>query len=261
MAGIDLLQLASREYILGGVTQDDLVSFISDQIKDPFNSGDTNYFKKLAKVVESKDELDELCSAFFTQIQDVYTGLEIDVSEYEQRLKPLFSAIYKFFVKNSSKVMYLFIREFIFNNKNRKALVTEFTSSKVATYPKEQYGKKEFYILITKLHQIVDEIFEDNISLEKFIKYVTRNSCPVYVDQISDAIAAGLVIDRGVVAEMYKLYKKSDNFRAEMNRLEMDISETFIVPYLEENGLMGVRIPPSEEITPELEEEDDEDDD
>lgn len=260
MEGINLLQLASREYILGNTSQDDLVSFITDQIKDPFNSGDTNYFKKLVKMVQNKDELDDLCQDFFTQIQDVYPGLEIDVADYEQRLKPLFSAVYKFFVKNASVVMYLFIREFIFNNKNRKALVTEFTSSKLATYPKEQYGKKEYYILMTKLHQIVDEIFEDNISLEKFIKYITRSNSPVYIDQVAEALAAGRIIDRGVVSEMYKLYKQSDSFRSEMNRLEMDISTTFILPYLEENGLMSVRIPPSEEIVPELEEEDDDDD-
>jgi len=261
MAGIDLLQLASREYILGNTSQDDLVSFIGDQIKDPFNSGDTNYFKKLVKKVSSKDELDELCSQFFTQIQDVYPGLEIDLSEYEQRLSPLFSAVYKFFVKNAPTVMYLFIREFIFNNKNRKALVAEFTSSKLATYPKEQYGKKEYYILMTKLHQIVDEIFEDNITLEKFIKYVTRSKSPVYVDLVSEALSRGLIVDGGVVSEMYKLYKKSDGFRAQMNRLEMDINETFIIPYLEENGMMDVRIPPSEDIVPELDEEDDDDGD
>ncbi|MCM1295220.1 MAG: hypothetical protein NC311_06735 [Muribaculaceae bacterium] len=261
MAGIDLLQLASREYILGNTTQDDLVSFISDQIKDPFNSGDTNYFKKLVKKVATKDELDELCSQFFTQVQDVYPGLEIDLSEYEQRLSPLFSAVYKFFVKNASTVMYLFIREFIFNNKNRKALVAEFTSSKLATYPKEQYGKKEYYILMTKLHQIVDEIFEDNITLEKLIKYVTRNKCKVCVDQVSEALSRGYIVDNGVVAEMYKLFKKSDGFRAQMNRLEMDINETFILPYLEENGMMGVRIPPSEDIVPEIEDDEEDDDD
>lgn len=260
MAGINLLQLASREYILGNTTQEDLVSFITDQIKDPFNSGDTNYFKKLVKMVKSKDELDELCQEFFTQIQDVYPGLEIDVTDYDQRLKSMFSAVYKFFVKNAPTVMYLFIREFIFNNKNRKALVAEFTSSKLATYPKEQYGKKEYYILMTRLPQIVDEIFEDNISLEKFIKYATRGKSPVYVDQVAEAVADGRLVDKGVVPEMYKLYKKSDAFRSQMNRLEMDISTTFILPYLKENGMMDVRIPPSEEIVPELEEEDDDDD-
>lgn len=262
MAGIDLLQLASREHILGNTTQDDLVAFISDQIKDPFNSGDVNYFKKLAKRMDDrKDELDELCTDFFTQIQDVYPGLVINVADYEQRLKNLFSAVYKFFVKNAPTVMYLFIREFILNNKNRKALVAEFSSSKNAVYPKEQYGKKEYYILMTKLGQIVDEIFEDRIDLAKFIKFVSRSSSAVYVDQVAEALESGLIVDKGCVADMYKMFKKNDDFRAQMNRLEMDIQESLILPYLEENGMLDVRVPPSEEIVPELEDDEEEEDD
>lgn len=261
MGGIDLLQLTSREFILGNSSTEELITFIENQIKDPFNSGDTNYFRKLSRRVSSQDELDDHCTSFFTQIQDRYPGLEIDVSDYDQHLKPLFTAIYKFFIKNVSTMMYLFIREFIFNNKNRKVLVSEFTSSKLATYPKEQYGKKEYYILVTKLHQIVDEIFEDNISLKKLIEYVGKSSDTMYLATVEKALGDGLLVDNGVVADMYKLYRKCDSYRSDMNRLEMDISHTFIIPYLEENGMMDVRIPPTEEIVPELDDEEEDDDD
>ena len=54
------------------------------------------------------------------------------------------------------------------------------------------------------------------------------------------------------------MFKKNDNFRAQMNRLEMDIQESLILPYLEENGMLEVRVPPSEEIVPELEDDEEE---
>jgi len=261
MAGIDLLQMLSREFILGNTSTEELESFIENQIKDPFNSGGTNYFRKFAKSVDTQDELDEYCAKFFTQIQDRYPGLDIDLSDYEQHLQPLFTAVYKFFIKNVSKIMYIFIKEFIFNNKNRKTLTAEFTSSKLSTYPKEQYGKKEYYILVTKLHQIVDEIFEDTISLKKFVRYVMKSNDTVYLTALSDAIDAGLVVDNGVVSDMYKLYKESDSFRGDMNRLEMSISESFILPYLEENGMLDVRIPVTTDIETELDDDDDDESD
>lgn len=261
MSGIDILQLTSREFILGKTSPDELVSFIEDQIKSPFDSGGTNYFHKLCRKLSSDDELDDICAKFITQIQDRYPGLEIDLNDYDQHLSPIFNAIYKFFVKNVSTVMYLFIREFLFNNKNRKGLVSEFNTSKVATYPKEQYGKKEYYILVTKLRQIIDEIFEGDVSLKKFIEYVKRHDDPMYVTTVEKALEDGIVIDSGVVADMYKLYKKSDGFRGDINRLEMDINATFILPYLEENGMMSVRIPPTEELVPELPDDEDGEDD
>lgn len=246
----ELLWRASRDAILDNTTREEQIEFVKDQIKDPYSSGDGNYMKKLAKMIPNQDELDEVCSNLFTDIQDVFSGLEIDVSEYEQHLFPIAMAIYKFFIKNASKLMYIFIREFLYNNKNRKVLVSEFTTSKMPNYPKEQYGKKEFYILITKLHAIVDEIFEgDDIRLKKFVEYVEKSTTtPVYLEQIKDALSVGILVDKGVVSDMYHMYKKSDSYQKDMSRLEMDITQTFIIPYLEENGLMDIRTPPVEEI-------------
>lgn len=257
----DIVRLANRDFILGNTTVEEQVSFIKDQICDPFESGDTNYFNKLADMVTDKDELDDYCEEFFTAIQDVYPGLWIETSEYNQHLGRLFKAVYKFFIKNVGKLMYVFIKEFIFNNKNRKGLIAEFSNVKIPNYPKEQYGKKEFYILIIKLSAIVDEIFDDGVKLKKFIEYIEKSDkSPVYVDQISEALEVGLVVDNGVVSDMYKLFKKSDGYRSAMNKLEMEITKTFIIPYLEENGMMSVRIPPTEEIPDDLDDEEDESD-
>ena len=154
--------------------------------------------------------------------------------------------------------MYLFIREFIFNNKNRRVLTDSYNTSAIATYPKEQYGKKEFYILIIKLPQIVDDIFEDGVKLIKFIRTIGEShKAPIYLGSLRKAIDDGYLIDKGVISDMYKQFKESDEFRGQMNKLEMDIFESLIVPYLEDNGLMAVRHPMVEDPP---EEDDDEED-
>lgn len=254
----DILMYANRQAILDSTTPEEQVTYIEEQIADPFNSGDANYFKQLVKMVPNPDDLDELCAKFCTEIQNVYPGLTLDFSEYEKHLSKIFGAIYKFFVKNVRKMMYIFIREYIFNNKNRRGLTDCFNTSKIATYPKEQYGKKEFYILISKLPKVIDEIFTDGITLEEFISYVERGSdSPAFLGQVRDAMDGGWIIDNDVVSDMYRLFRKSDDYRGRLNKLEMDIHQFLILPYLEENGLLAVRLP-----TPvEIEEEEDIDDD
>lgn len=256
----EAMRAATRDYILGNTTVSEQRSFIEEQIKDPFDSGDNDYFRKLKKMVEDKDELDEICVDIFGRIQDRYPGLRIDTSDYDQHLSGLCSAVYKFFVRNVDRLMYLFIKEFIFTNKNRRALVDEFSNVKIPSYPKDQYGTKEFYILIVKLNAIIDEIFDNGVKLKEFIKYVSKSSkCPVYVDHIKDAIEQGILSDSGVVDDMYKLYKRSDLFRGHINKLEMAITSDLIVPYMKETGTLDVRLPTIEE--PEEENNDEEDDD
>ena len=257
----ELLRFASRDYILGNTTVEEQAAFIEDQIQDPFNSGGNNYFKKLSKMVSSKDEMDELCKRFFTLIQDVYPNLTIDIDDYNQRLEPLFSAVYKVFVKNVNKLMYIFIRQFIYNNKNRKGLIAEFSGTKISTYPKEQFGNKNYYILITKLDQIVDAIFQDGVKLKKFLEYVEKGGVGVYVDYIQSAMDAGLIIDDGVVSDMFSLYKESDSFRSDLNTLEMEITQTFIIPYLKDNGMETVWLPQTEIISQDEDEDEDNEDD
>lgn len=257
----DILRLASQDYILGNTTLPEQTAFIQDQIAKPFDSGDMNYLKRLRRTITDADEMDELCQKLLVNIQDVYPNLKIDVSEYEQRLYPFFKDVYKFFVRKASRLMYIFIREYIFTPKNRKGLVDEFSNIKLPAYPKEQYGKREFYILVTKIEQIVENIFEDDIKLSKFIRYIKRsNDCPIWIDEIDSYIERGYITDNGVVDDMFKLFKDSDAYKPMLNKLEMDIHRSIILPYMKENGMMDVRIPPVEDEEP-LDEDDEEDED
>ena len=255
----DLLKIATRDYMLGNTTREEQIQFIEDQIKDPFESGDSNYLKKLKKMIPSQDEMDEICQRLFVQIQDIYPHLKVDLGDYDQHYYPIFDASYKFFITKISKIMYIFIREFLFNNKNRKVLVDEFSSMKLPNYPKEQYGKKEFYILVTKLPDIIDEIFEDNIKLKKFISYVEKsNESPLYIDILKQAMDDGIIVDNGVVKDVYKLFKGSNSYNAMLNKLEMDITHSLILPYMEENGMIEIRIPKVEDLEEDISDEDEE---
>ncbi|MCM1531894.1 MAG: hypothetical protein NC114_06440 [Ruminococcus flavefaciens] len=257
---IDILQLANKMTVLGGATLDEQLTFLEEQIQKPFTSNNSNYFKEIKRLVSSKDELDEHCATCITQIQDVYPGLTIDLSEYDKHLAGFFMNLYKFFVKDAQKLMYLFIKEFIFNNKNRKGLVDPYNTAAVVNYPKEQYGKKEFYLLIIKLPKILDDIFDDGVKLKKFIEYISRSEdAPVYLDYIRERMDDGYIIDKGVVADMYAMFKKSELYRSQLNKLEIDIYNSLILPYMEANGLMDVRIPAAEDIPEETDEEDDDD--
>lgn len=251
----DIATIANRDFILGNTTVDEQVEFISDQIKAPFDAGDSNYFKKLRTMVKA-DKLDDICIDLFNEIEDVYPNLQIDVSDMDERLADNFSAVYKFFVRNIHKLVYTFLREYIFSAKNRKNLTAEYINSKLPTYPKEQYGKKEFYILITKLPAIVKDIFTDDIRLEKFIDTIERSgSSPMYFKTIRKMLDKGILIDHGVVRDIFDLFKHSDHYDSTLNKLQMKITENLINPYLEENGLTELRLPQIE-----VDEDDDDED-
>lgn len=255
----DLMNLANRDLILGNTTVDEQVEFILDQIKQPFDSGSTNYFKKLKRMVTNQDQMDQICTKLFAEVENVYPNMMIDVSNTEEHYAQYFGPVYKFFVKNIKKLMYVFLREYIFNNKNRKGLIMDFMSTKISSYPKEQYGKKEFYILITKLSSIVRSIADDDIRLEKFIDYIDRSDdALLYLDEIRSMLDKGIIYDHGIVADMFDLLDQSDARPGIMNKLEMTITKTLIMPYLEENGLVELRR--SGITDPEPEEEDVEDD-
>lgn len=257
----NLLQLANKLSVLGGATLEEQIMFLQDQIKKPFTSNDSNYFKEIKDQVSDKDTLDEICSSFITQILDVYPNLTIDLSDYEKHLTGFFSNVYKFFIRDARKMMYLFIREYVFNNKNRKGLTDPYNTSAVVNYPKEQYGKKEFYLLVIKLPRIIDDIFSDGVKLKKFIEYISRSDdAPVYLDYIRERMLEGYIVDNGVVYDMYRMFKASDLYRSEINKLETDIYRSLIIPYMEANGLMGVRIPEVEDIPEEPTDEEDDTD-
>lgn len=239
----DLLAMANRDFILGNTTVDEQVDFISDQIKHPFDGGDSNYFKKLRTMVKP-DKLDEICQDLFAEIEDVYPDLQIDISDMDEHLADSFSAVYKFFVRNIQKLIYVFLREYIASAKNRKILTADYINSKLPNYPKEQYGKKEFYILINKLPAIVHDIFDDDIRLEKFIDTIERSgTSPMYFKTIRELLDRGILVDHGVVGNIYDRFKKSDQHDPVICKLQMKITETLINPYLEENGLTELRLP------------------
>lgn len=239
----DIANIANRDFILGNTTVDEQVDFISDQIKHPFDSGDSNYFKKLRTMVKA-DKLDRICISLFAEIENVYPNLQLDISDTDERLADSFSAVYKFFIRNIQKHVYTFLREYIYSAKNRKVLTADFINSKLPNYPKEQYGKKEFYILITKLPAIVKDIFNDDIRLEKFIDTIERSgTSPMYFKVIRELLDRGIIVDHGVVGDIYDQFKKSDHYDATLCKLQMKITENLINPYLEENGLTELRLP------------------
>lgn len=255
----ELLSMARREYVLGNTLVDENISFIEDQISDPFGSGSSDFFRKI-RTETSKDRLDEICMRLFDKVEDVFTGLEFDFSECDQHLGQMFRAVYKFLVCNAAKNMKVFIREYLYSNKNRKVLLADHLNTKLPTYPKEQYGKKEYYILITKLPVIAKQIFEEDITMEDFLSYLERaGDTPVYFEVLHKMLDKGYMIDKGVINEMFKMFKKSDKFDQVMCKLQMAITRDMINPYLEENGLMSLKTPPVEDPEPEEDEEDDSD--
>lgn len=261
---MDLINIANRDAMLGNTTVEEQIELIQEQIDKPFDSGNTNFFKRLKKQVTNPDTMDEICANLFERIENVYPNLVFDFSEYDQHYASAFNASYKFFVKNVNRLMYLFLREYIFNNKNRKNLILDFMSTKIPSYPKEQYGKKEFYILITKLSPIVRSIADDNIRLEKFIDYIDRSEdSPLYVGEVKDLLDKGVICDHGIVADMFDLFDESDVRPGTINKLEMAITKSLIIPYLEENKISRFRlagvVDPEEED--DIDDSDDESDD
>ena len=257
----DLLKMATRDYMLGNTTMEEQIQFIEDQIKEPFESGDNNFLRRLKDMVSSADEMDEECQRLIALIQDTYPHLNIDLSFYDRHLYDLFRAIYKFFVVKIKKQTYVFLREFILSSKNRKALTDPYMNMKMPNYPKEQYGKKEFYVLITKLPQIIKDVLED-LKFKKFIKYIKESSnCPSFVKDIEDAMDQDIISDNGVVGDIYKLMKRAGHsvFYEIVSKLEMDITSELIIPYMQENGMMDIRLPPVEDTTEDIDSDEDDD--
>ena len=257
MSQQDILNLSNQDLILNNTTPSEQIEFIVDQIRNPFGSSSFNYFKRLRNMVKSGDQLDQYCLQLIDEMEVTFEGLKIDVSEVTTNLDGMFNAIYKFFVRNINKIMYLFLREYIMNSKNRKTLTAEYLNMKLPTYPKEQYGKKEYYILMTKLHPIIRSIRRENLSLEDFIHYLQRSeSCPMYVEKVSQYLREGYVIDQGVVMDFFDMFLESAEYSSIYNKLQMVITEYLINPYLEQNNMEYMRLPQVEMDT-----EDDIDDD
>lgn len=242
MSRIDLINIASRNYILSSVGVEDQMEFIKDQIKHPFDSASTNYFKKLRKAVSDKNELDEYCKTILEAIEDRYPSLEFNLDDVDMHLADFTEAVYKFFVKSIKKLTYIFLREYIFNNKNRKALTSEYLNIKLPNYPKEQYGKKENYILISKLSNIVRDIGNEELLITTFIQYLKKNDdVKLFIDFIVKYIDDGLIFDHGVYTDIMNLFDDSDARNGMINKLQIDITDAIIIPYIEDIGMESLR--------------------
>ena len=258
----DILNIASQDYILRNADLNEQVDFVRDQIADPFDSGDANHFKRLRRMVQG-DQLDSTCNLLLNDIEDRYPSIGFDLSGYDKPLADLVSPVYKFFVKNVQALIYRFLREYICTSKNRKMLVSDYLGIKLTSYPKEQYGKKEYYILLNKLPSIIKDIADDDtITLAEFISYLERGGeLPVYVAEIQQYMDSNVIEDSGVVHDMFELFMKSNKHDTTINKLQIDITQNIIIPYLEDNGLIDLRLPPVQPIEPEGEDEESEDDD
>lgn len=257
----EILNIANQDFILGNTTVDEQIEFIEDQIKNPFDSGSSNYYKKLRQSIKG-DKLDAICIDLLGQVEDRYPSIEFDLSGYDQGADTVFSSVYKFFVKNIQELVYRFLKAYIYSTKNRKLLVMDYMNTKIPNYPKEQYGKKEYYILITKLPSIIKDISKDSdIRLSKFIEYIKRDVNSVYVQRIQELIDKGIICDHGVVMDIFKLFINSDCYDSTLCKLQMAITKNIINPYLEENGIAELRIPPVDPLEEETEDDDDDDSD
>ena len=253
------MDLSTNNQMLTNTLIEEQLNFIKDQIRNPFDSSKANHFKRLCKLVSNPDTLDQYCTQLMDELENTYAGLEFDVSDYDKHLEEFFMVVYKFFVKSISTIMFTFLKEYILQAHNRKRLTLDYLNAKIPSYPKEQYGKKEYYILMIKLNNIIHDIYDDQIGLSDFIRYVKRDEdCPGYVEKLESYLSEGLIGDQNVVGNLFELFFDSDIYEETYCKLQVVITETLIYPYLVDNGMEAMRLPPVE-ADESLEDEDEED--
>ena len=241
--------ISPENMLLDNLDVEELMDFIRDQINDPMDSSSSsNYFKKLKKMISNPNELDNYCLRIMDEIENVYSGIDFDVSDFDARLDTFTSNVYKFFVKNTANIMYVFLREYIMTSKNRKAAVADYLNSKLPNYPKEQYGKKEYFILMSKLQSIIKDIKREKLDLDDFIHYLKRSDdIPDYVENIEHYLNEGWILDDGIVTDLFDMFLESDQYDIIYNKLQMAITTNLINPYLEENGMSSMKLPAFEQ--------------
>lgn len=72
----DILSNINRELLMSNTTVDEQIEFIREQIKNPFDGGSSNYFKRLKNSVK-KDELRDICLDLFEQIENMYPAIAL----------------------------------------------------------------------------------------------------------------------------------------------------------------------------------------
>ena len=76
MSPQDIMNTINRELLMANTTVNEQIEFISEQIKNPFDGGSSNYFKKLKNSVKSP-ELKEICLDLFEQIENMYPAIAV----------------------------------------------------------------------------------------------------------------------------------------------------------------------------------------
>ena len=242
------MEFSPENILLENLDVEEIMEFIRDQANDPMDSSNVNYMKKLKKMVQNADELDSYCIRIMDTIENVYSGIDFDVSDFIVHLDVFTSHVYKFFVKNTANIMHVFLREYIMTSKNRKAAVADYLNSKLPNYPKEQYGKKEYFILMNKLQSIIKDIRREKLDLGDFIYYLKRaDDTPEYILNIEHYLNEGWILDDGIVTDLFDMFLDSDQYDIIYNKLQMAITTNLINPYLEENGLSDMKLPAFEQ--------------
>lgn len=229
----------SREYLLYNADLEDYMSLLQDQVRDPFDSGvGINFVKKIRKLVPDNDRMDDYCAKILDSITDMYSNMEIDLDGINSHYLDTTMSIYKFFIKNVRKLTGVFLKEYIFNPANRKALVQDYQDAKMGNYPKEQFGNKENYILVTFLKKIVKSIAkDDDLNLSTFIKFVKRSDdCPDYVFDVEEMLDRGIIEDYGIYEELMSFFWDSNIRDSMINKLNLKINDAIVQPVLKEMG-------------------------
>lgn len=229
----------SREYLLHNATLTDYMDMIQDQIDNPFDASiDMNYVKKIRKLVPDNNKMDEYSQAVVDKISEAYPDMEIDLDMINTHYLDFTMSLYKFFIKNIRKLTTVFLKEYLFNDKNRKALVQDYQDSKLGNYPKEQFGTKDNYILITFIKKIVKTVAKDeNIRLSDFIDYLRKSDdCPDYVSEIEDYLEHGVIVDYGIYENIMNFFWESTVRDAMINKLSLKINDAIVQPTLKSMG-------------------------
>ncbi len=237
----DALRDSTRESIIDDSEIEEILEYIRRQIKNPF-SVDVNYFKPLKRKITNKATLISTSLSILSVIDEEYPSISIELTEENDDVVKYAYNIYKFFIKNINSMVYIFLKEYISNNKNRKNLVAPYLDVKVDSYPKEQYGKKENYILLAKIDSIMKDIKNLDTSLVDFINYVNRaNDSAAYIDLVAELVDHNIIIDKGIVKDIMKKFIKSDEYNQIINKLSIWINKHIIAPCLKDLGYDGIQ--------------------
>lgn len=228
---------AESNTFLDTTTSEELMLYIKEQISDPFDSGNINYFKRL-KRYSTLEQIDAYCKEILSYIESKYVSVSFYVTDMETpELIYYTNIIYKFFAKNLKPCISRFMSEYIMNNENRHGIVDGFLkSSKVQSYyPKEIYGKKDYYILMTKMNKVVSLIAKEELRFDEMLEYLSRGEdTPVYIRELQNMMSLGRLSEDGLYNDIMDGFLEAEDFFARLcNKLCIRVKNVLIDPYVQ----------------------------